>query len=192
MTALHTVKTATEENDNGDGGEKEKKKWIETTITWQTWPLSILVSFWTAADANGKCWQTRRRSRLCLDTPAKSSCFLEVISDQMWLRSAPCVQRGAQSSIKSCFFFWFVFQTLPLRQTRVYGVWKCSLISDYIEEEATAGVSRVWGPLTMHHRGREGHRNTKPRYTHSPMAGGLLQNSAICCSSDENGAKVPR
>lgn len=26
MTALHTVKTATEENDNGDGGEKEKKK----------------------------------------------------------------------------------------------------------------------------------------------------------------------
>lgn len=41
----------------------------------------------------------------CLDTPAKSSCFLEVISDQMWLRSAPCVHRGAQSSIKSCFFF---------------------------------------------------------------------------------------
>lgn len=37
------------------------------------------------------------------------------------------------------------------------------------------------GPPTMHHHGLTG--NTKPWHTHSPMAGGLLQTSTICCSS---------
>lgn len=137
MTALHTVKTATEENDNGDGGEKKRKKWRVTKITWRTRPLSMLC-------LKRQRVQTENADRHgvaadCPDTPPETSCFLEVISDRMRLsRHHAC---GGQLKVSlSRVFLVCLWNDISQINWRVYDVWRYSQISDYVKEEATAGL----------------------------------------------------
>lgn len=123
----------------------------------------------------------------CPDTPPETSCFLEVISDRTWV-SWHHTWRGQLNLCLNVFKLYLSDKPESMQCVKMQP--------DQWWHQGRSHCRSMWrecgGPPDHAPRGGEGHRNTNPRYTHSPMAGGLLQTSTICCSSNENGAKVPR
>lgn len=138
---------STSHSEDGHGGKwqrgwwrEKKKKWRVTKITWQTRPLSMLC-------LKRQRVQTENADRHgvavdCPDTPPETSCFLEVISDRTSLsrlsRHHAC---GGQLKVSLSRVFLVCFwNDISQINWRVYDVWRYSQISDYVKEEATAGL----------------------------------------------------